>query len=1554
MKRLAKYLGRILLAILLLLLLVISLIYLSPVQRVVIAKATDYLSERYGVAVEVGRFRLGFPASLVLEDVYCGHVPSDTLLALESLRLKVGIGKLFQHRFAVDDFTVKGVRFGMADEVTGMRLRVVADEAALTARRVDWGMRQADAEFVRLKGVDVALETGREVMPDTAVAGALDWIFRVGRIDLQEVAYRMTGAGVSSLVAGIRKGSVGGVAVDLERQSVAVDSLCVSGGNCRLVRAETSGEDTVRRRVVSGLPWTISAGNLQLDNSAFSAGGEWENTAEWALSGIGICLDSVYNRGIVVKARLRDLRAVQPGGVAVTGMRADAGADSTRTWVRGGYVRTLNSWLELDVYADAGLQHLLEQELLSVRLTGQVGMADVQPFYSALPEEVRAEVVNVNTVFSFSDRRLQVGQLVLDMANRFRLTGSGSFSSFRDVANMKGAFVVRGEMSDVSFAQGFVGDTGVRIPRNMELLLRLSAERGSLTGLLRWCAGQGCLSLDAGYDVGKRRYDADLTVNRFPLGDFLPGSALGALSATCRFSGQGFAWEEAECEVSARIGQLSYKRYDYEDVSLDVSLRRTRLKGAFTSRDAGMPVDLVFRGDSAGQAYRLGLSGKAWRVDLQGLHWVDAPLAMGGYVDVRATAGRGEDYALQLRLDSLYLWDARGGHELGSLELDGASGMERTRLEVVAGDLELTFRTDTSVSAFAGGIARTAVLVGEQVKSRNADMELVQADLPPFGLRLSGGQENAVARFLKSRGMGLGRFAADVVSRKRGGIRAGLVADAPYRGDLRLDSVRVGCWQTGKSLVFSLAAGSSSEVWKGLFNVNATGRVRQNRFRMELKQRDAQGEVGFDLGVNTVIGDSSVVFGFFPTNPVLGYSRWEVNADNRVEIGPHGRIRADLNMAYQDRLVRIRSLDNRGDDHERLQVEMAGIDLAGLSRMVPFMPQVDGVLHTSLLLYTRRQEAGVDGGVRIAGLGYGGQRIGTLDLGLKYVAGNRFTDHAVYFELNLDSVRRAVAQGTFSTSGDRNVEIDAELPSVPLSVANAFVSAGLVRLGGELTGNVHFRGTADAPRINGALAFREGTADVVMLGTVFRLDTARIDVRDGRIGFRKYRLFAPDNSPLLLNGYVALTPFDRMNMDVAVEARNFELVNVRKNETSLIYGKAYADIQSRIAGMFSDLSVSGNANLLNRTDITYTLRGAAPEVVDKSADLVRFVSFRDTTLQEKDELTNRVSAGGFALRMLVEIGDQVRLGVDLSDDGNDRVNIQGGGNLVLAMNPESGTTLSGKYILTGGVVVYNVPIVGKKEFSIQNGSFVEWTGNVMNPALGISASSQVKADVEDGDQTRQVVFDAIIRIRNTLNRPDVTFDLSAPNDMVIQNQLSTFSPEERTRQALNLLIYGTYTAPGAAKSNGSANIANNAIYGFVENELNKYTRKAGLTVGFDSRSTEENTMRTDVTYQFSRQLFNDRVRVKIGGRISTDGNEGQGGGSLQDNLVDDISIEYVLTKRKNLYAKVFRHSNYESVLDGEVTQTGAGIVWRKNFRKFRDLFKNKNREERKARAKSEE
>lgn len=1549
MRKVFKYLVRIILAIFLLLLLVVFLLYLPPVQNFLKNKAVDYVTSHYNMVVKVGHFRLGFPLDLVLEDVYAGPTATDTLVALESLKLKVGLGRIFKQQLSVDELSLRQVKFRLQNDSTGMDLDVAVRALDLSAREVDLKSKRVEAERIGLTDGEVSLKTGGNTSPDTTVSQPVNWTFLVGVMDLHQVAYRMSTTTLPYLGAGLLTGKIQGGKVALGHQSVEVDTIRLSGAWCNMQmgRQDTVGTSlTAAVDTIAAQPWTVRAGAVLLDNSAFSMKQGEEKKAELVLSGIGVQIDSVYNQGTVVRAQLKDLQAMQQDGISITSMQGLVALDTAETFLQGGYIRTPNSWIRLNVRTETDIQHLMGRIPLSVMLTGQIGMADVMPFYPDLPVGIRHKKVDVNTSLSVTDNRLQLGQLILNMPGHFKITGSGSLSSYRNMKKMRGSFILRGELPDATFAQAYLKDVGIQIPRGLDMLAKLKAERGNLQSLLRLCCGQGCMSLDGAYQLTPQIYDAELTLNHFPLDRFMPADSLGTVSAEVRLSGQAFTWKAAKAEVNAHIQQFFYRGHDYRDIALTGTLNKTRLQGALTSKDTAAPLDLIFRGDSIAEEYVVTLSGLLGPVDVEALHFVSEPFTVGMGIDLRATLGAEEKYTLALKLDSLNMSDSLRNYSLGTIDLKMNSDREKTSLSMASGDLALEFQSDTSLMAFADRIGVVAGIVQKQIAERNVDMELVREDLPPFSLQITGGQKNAISRFLKSQDIGFRNLMLDVVARKRSGVRVGFVANAPYLGTVRLDSVQFGAWQTGKSLIYSFTTNSSADAWKGLFNISMNGRMQGDRFRVEFKQKDAEDKVGFDLGVNTVLGDSTISVSFFPMNPILGYSRWIVNADNRVVIEKKGKINANLRMAYLNKLVSIQSLENEGDMTERLQVEIAGIDLSSLSQMVPFMPQLKGSLNTNLLLYTRNTNVGADGHIQIAELGYEQQHIGTVDLGLQYVAGNRFSDHAIHFELKIDSIRRALAEGTFSTSeNNRDIKIDLDLPSFPLYIANAFIPSDLMKLQGELSGAMRFRGTVDDPRLDGQLSFRDGKADVVMLGTTFRLDTNRVLVKDGKILFQKYRFIAPNNSDMVLNGAITLTPFDRMNMDMSVNANNFEVVNVKKNQTSLIYGKAYADISSRISGPFSALSVTGNVNLLNRTAITYTLRSSGPAIVDKSADLVRFVSFRDSTLNENDNLTNRVNSSSFALRMLISIGDQVRVGVDLSEDGSNHVDIQGGGNLVLAMNPESGMALSGKYILSGGTVEYNVPIVGKKEFNIQSGSFVEWTGNVMNPLLNISASESVKANVEEGDQTRQVTFESIIRIQNNLTRPDITFDLSAPNDMVIQNQLATFSPEERTRQALNLLIYNTYTAPGAAKSNNSGNMANNAIYSFVENELNKYTRKAGLTVGFDSHNTDENTTRTDVTYQFSRQLFNDRVRVKIGGRISTDGNDGQGN-SLQDNLVDDISIEYVLTKKRNLYAKVFRHSNYESVLDGEVTQTGVGIVWRKNFRKFKDLFKNKNREER--------
>ena len=47
----------------------------------------------------------------------------------------------------------------------------------------------------------------------------------------------------------------------------------------------------------------------------------------------------------------------------------------------------------------------------------------------------------------------------------------------------------------------------------------------------------------------------------------------------------------------------------------------------------------------------------------------------------------------------------------------------------------------------------------------------------------------------------------------------------------------------------------------------------------------------------------------------------------------------------------------------------------------------------------------------------------------------------------------------------------------------------------------------------------------------------------------------------------------------------------------------------------------------------------------------------------------------------------------------------------------------------------------------------------------------------------------------------------------------------------------------------------------------------------------------------------------------------------------------VLNRSGSMYVKIFRHVGYESILEGEVTQTGVGFVYKRKLQTLRDLFR---------------
>lgn len=73
----------------------------------------------------------------------------------------------------------------------------------------------------------------------------------------------------------------------------------------------------------------------------------------------------------------------------------------------------------------------------------------------------------------------------------------------------------------------------------------------------------------------------------------------------------------------------------------------------------------------------------------------------------------------------------------------------------------------------------------------------------------------------------------------------------------------------------------------------------------------------------------------------------------------------------------------------------------------------------------------------------------------------------------------------------------------------------------------------------------------------------------------------------------------------------------------------------------------------------------------------------------------------------------------------------------------------------------------------------------------------------------------------------------------------------------------------------------------------------------------------------------------VGGRINADGNRS---GNEADAYIDDVSLEWRLDAGGTQYVRLFHDKNYDSLVEGELTENGAGVVLRKKLDKVSDLF----------------
>lgn len=161
------------------------------------------------------------------------------------------------------------------------------------------------------------------------------------------------------------------------------------------------------------------------------------------------------------------------------------------------------------------------------------------------------------------------------------------------------------------------------------------------------------------------------------------------------------------------------------------------------------------------------------------------------------------------------------------------------------------------------------------------------------------------------------------------------------------------------------------------------------------------------------------------------------------------------------------------------------------------------------------------------------------------------------------------------------------------------------------------------------------------------------------------------------------------------------------------------------------------------------------------------------------------SINGLQIDLGIDIDEQAHVVAALNSQHSNYIDLIGGGSLMMHYDPTNDLSLQGRYTLNSGQMKYSLDVIPLRTFNIQEGSYIEFTGEPMNPTLNITATDRVRANYSSsGGNDRLVNFTAGVKLTNTLSSPGIQFIVEAPDDAEAQNDLNTKSEEEKGKIAV--------------------------------------------------------------------------------------------------------------------------------------------------------------------------
>ena len=1472
MKKVLKWTGVAVLTPFLLLALLAALFYFPPFQNWAVRQVTAYASEHTGWVVSVGEVHLSFPLDLSLEDV-----------------------KVFQ----------KDIDSGGIADTLLIARQVIADVQLLP-------LFSGQVEVDALEFHQTRLNTDG-LIPDLRIKGQME------------------------------KLSVESHGIDLKKEDILVNSLSLADAAVDIIMTDTVPPDTTKSEPVR---WKALVEKIDLQRTSLRL-----ILPDTTLIAASMEKASIADGRLDLAAKRYEARSLNvSGGKFAYGqqrfdfkeLRTGFLLADNHLQLTGIDAQTGQSRLQADFDMDLNAFDKTNPGQLTTKLNGYFSKQDLMKFVPDLPKDFWKrwpdQLLSVEGVVKGNLQRARLHDVNVKLPTAFNIQTDGEVGNLTEADSLFADLNIHAVTQNIGFVKTFLDASAqktLNIPSRMQLdgSLNISGRQYASNFTLR--EGGGTMKGTAKVDVGSMKYDANLQAQALQLQHFLPGQQFRPFTGTVRLHGQGTDLLSRSTGLNADI---DVRRFSIAGISLD------KVKATATVRNGVTRAHIVstnplwqgivnVSGLSNGKRMQATLSCDLPYADLYGLGFAEAPLTLGLCTHLDVESDLNKYYMVQGLISDISIRDSVEHYRPDDIVLDALTNRDTTRAIVDCGDFHLDLHARGGYEELIGVGTEIADEIVRQYDARTIDQAALRGKLPLAHVNLSSGNDNFFIRMLQRYGCSLSTLNLHMNTSPIAGINGRMNIGSLTVDSILLDTINFSVKSDSTRISYQAQVRNNKKNPQYTFNALFDGIIFDKGTILGTRLYDDRDQLGVRLGIRASMENDGFMFRAYGPDPTLGYKQFKVNDGNYVFLGSDHRLSADVKLMAADGMgVQIYSNDEDSTALQDITFSLSRFDLEKVLDVIPYTPDLSGMLSGDFHVIQNEGSLSVSSNLTVDNMAYEGSPMGDLSTEFVYIPkddGGHYVDGI----LLRNDQQVATISGTYLPEGGGQLDADLQLEHFPLSLANGFVPRGIVGLMGYGEGTLSLSGQLSAPVIDGEVLLDSAYIFSEPYGVTLRFDNDPVTISHSRLLLENFNMYAINEQPLTTAGYIDFADPDHIMMNMRMRAQNFQVINARENSRSEAFGKAYVNFFGMMDGELDNLSMRGRLDVLGSTDMTYILRDSPLTTDNQMDELVKFTDFSDTTSVKS---VKRPPLTGFNMDLTLSIDESAHILCALNADKSNYVDLIGGGDLRMQYTPTDNLRLTGRYTLSNGEMKYSLPVIPLKTFTIQDGSYIEFTGDVMNPRLNITATEKTKAGITtEGSQSRMVEFDCGVVITKTLKDMGLEFIIDAPQDMEVSNQLNTMSKEDRGKIAVTMLTTGMYLSDG----NTNTFSMNSALSAFLNSQINGIAgnalRTLDLSFGMDNATDASGNIHTDYSFKFSKRFWDNRLRVIIGGKLST----GSDASSQNQGFFDNVQFEYRLNESSSQFLKLFYNRNSYDWLEGTIGQYGAGFIWRRKLSHFQDLFR---------------